>query len=108
LSIHLLFFAAGDLLAEHAACAKVLAGCLCEEGFGLGPMVKCVGMFRFDRNLLGKSGNLLSNLLAPILAQLGCAWAHDGIGRRDVRLLASAIEYSLANYFYKSPKSVAR
>jgi len=40
---------------------------------------------------------LLADLLAPVGAQLGCAGAHDGVGRRDVGLLGSGEQLQLVN-----------
>jgi hypothetical protein len=44
--------------------------------------------------------NLLSNLLTPISAQLRGARRHDGVGRGDVCLFASARHLLLANCSY--------
>ena len=91
----LLLVVGGNLRAEHGRSnPEVLGRALCEEGFGLGSVEYCVRVLYLYLRMGFYS---LADLLTPVGAQLGCAGAHNGIGRRDVSLLASETQLPLVN-----------
>jgi hypothetical protein len=81
-----------SLLAKET---EVLLGGLCEERLWLCPVERSVSWSSRKTNVfirsedgLNGNGNVLSEVLVLVSAELGCAGAHDGVGWRNVFLVS--------------------
>lgn len=59
---------------------RVFAEVFAKRDFGLALVWMLESILGMEKRMC----YLLSNLLVAVCAELGCAWAHDGVGGRDV------------------------